>query len=58
MDTHSSIRHITERTQTPHEFTANYEELKGKNVRILDGLTFIMEKITKDEKLGWGNGIF
>ena len=52
MDTHSSIRHITERTQTPHEFTANYEELKGKNVRILDGLTFIMEKITKDEKLG------
>lgn len=51
VDTHSSLRHISERTQTPVEFTQTYDELKGKNVRILDGLTFIMEKITREQNL-------
>ncbi|CBY22348.1 unnamed protein product [Oikopleura dioica] len=44
-------RLIISQSSTPHEFNDLYDELKSKNVRVLDGLVFILENICKDDKL-------
>ena len=36
VDTHSSLRNITERTPYPREFTQTYEDLKGKVIHLID----------------------
>ncbi|CAG5108000.1 Oidioi.mRNA.OKI2018_I69.chr1.g3590.t1.cds [Oikopleura dioica] len=44
-------RFIISQSSSPHEFNDLYDELKSKNVRVLDGLVFILENVCKDEKV-------
>ncbi|KAL4233344.1 Gamma-tubulin complex component 2 [Mactra antiquata] len=43
-------RKIAESSKTPIEFLAKYDDLKSKNVRELDSLTFLLSKVSDDEQ--------
>jgi len=51
VNTHNSKKIIAEKCSKPREFLAMYDELKSQNVRILNGLTYIMEKIVSSPTL-------
>jgi len=51
VNTHNSKKIIAEQCSKPREFLAMYDELKSQNVRILNGLTYIMEKIVSSSTL-------
>ncbi|GFN75493.1 gamma-tubulin complex component [Plakobranchus ocellatus] len=44
-------RQIAATTETPIEFFAKYDELKGKNVRDLDPLVHLLSKLGKEEEV-------
>ncbi|KAF6021141.1 TUBGCP2 [Bugula neritina] len=48
---HHSKKAIAEFSTTPVEFTAKYEDLKLKNVRDVDAVTYITAEIVKDESV-------
>ncbi|KAK6168734.1 hypothetical protein SNE40_019919 [Patella caerulea] len=47
---HQAKRKIAESSKTPIEFLAKYDELKGKNVRDLDSLVYLLSKLTEDDE--------
>merc|ERR1711892_366457 len=51
VNTHNANRIIAESSGTPKEFLAIYDELKARNVRILNGLVYILEHVTADDQL-------
>ena len=51
VNVHNTVREIAEKTKTPREFLAIHEDLKARNVRILSGWTYIIQKILKSPKI-------
>ncbi|XP_050392733.1 gamma-tubulin complex component 2 isoform X2 [Patella vulgata] len=47
---HQAKRKIAESSKTPIEFLAKYDELKGKNVRDLDSLVYLLSKLAEDDQ--------
>lgn len=47
---HQAKRKIAESSTTPIEFLAKYDELKGKNMRDLDPLVFLLSQLTEEDQ--------
>lgn len=47
MANHNSKRSIAESSTTPHDFIAKYEDLKLKNIRDVDAVTYIAAEVIK-----------
>lgn len=51
ISTHTAKRKIAENSPSPEDFLKKYEELKSKNVRELDSLTYLLSTIVQERYL-------